>query len=86
MPFAMKRSRYHGWLPHHREVHLAFIKQKVSRALARKDRADRSKGADAQHTDAVVAFAAAILADQYMRNLFEKIFLQVNTDSKVWPN
>ena len=83
MPFAIKRSRYHGWLPRHREVHRAFIKQKVSKAIARKERASRSGDAEV-HTAPVARFAAVILGNSVIRNLFDKIFLQVNTDSKVW--
>jgi len=82
MPFAMRRSRYHGWLPRHPEVHRAFIKEKVSRALVRLDRARRTNGAESKHTDAVAAFAAAIRSDSYMVDNFDKIFVQVNTDPK----
>lgn len=85
MPVTIKRSRYHGWLPRYREVHRAFIKQKVSKAIARKEHASRSKS-EVLHTDAVARFAAAILGDSVMHNLFENIFLQVNTDPQVWPN
>jgi len=86
MPGIIKRSRYHGWLPRHREVHRAFIKQKVSKAITRKERASRSKS-EVLHTDPVARFAAAILADSIMGTLFEKMFLQVNTDPKwVDPN
>ncbi|KAG6377617.1 phosphatidylserine decarboxylase [Boletus reticuloceps] len=88
MPFVMRRSPYHGWLPRHREVLRAFIKEKVTKAYARKDRMERSRpGAEPLHTDPVARFTEVILGDSYMKTTFEKIFLQVNTDPKwVDPN
>ena len=78
----IKRSNYHGWLPRYPEVHRAFIKEKVTRAIARKER-ERSGDPEAAHSLPVARFAAAILGDTTIRNLFDQIFLQVNTDSQV---
>ena len=85
MRYVMKRSRYYGWLPRHREVHQAFIKEKVTKARERKERA-RSGDAKEAYTPPVARFSVVILGDATIRRLFKQIFLQVNTDPQVRPN
>ena len=85
MPHVIKCSRYYGWLPRHREVHQAFIKEKVTKAMERTECA-RSGDAKAAYTPPVARFSAVILGDTTIQRLFERIFLQVNTDPQVRPN
>lgn len=86
MPFPIKRSPYHGWLPRHHEVHKAFIKEKVTKAVARKERVSLPESTEEVHTAPVARFAAAVLGDSVIKSLFEQIFLQVNTNPQVCPD
>ena len=85
-PAITTRSRHQSWLPHHSEVHRAFIEVKVTQAKPRKDCVTRSDGTEPWHHESVAKFSEAIEYDPYMKSLFDQVFLQVNTDPKVRPN
>ncbi|KIJ15847.1 hypothetical protein PAXINDRAFT_168846 [Paxillus involutus ATCC 200175] len=89
-----KLSRYGGWLPS-RVVREAYLKEHCGLAAGRLEKyrtgrglpqgAPFPEGPDGPHVPSVQAFGDAINADPVMKDLFDKIFLQVSPLNRI-PN